>query len=201
MIAYIKGKPVSKTENSVVIDVGGIGYLVNMPSGDIAQIGEQSITVHTYLQIREDNPPELYGFLSTEQLSYFHKLIAISGVGPKAALALLSALAPKDIALAVISEDVKSITRAQGIGTKMAQRIILELKGKIDTADAVGVPKSQQTGAATYTLRADTEAVNALIALGASPSEAQKTIMQMDTANLSTEEIIKEALRRMSNGI
>ena len=201
MISYIKGTVALKNENSVVIDVGGIGFCVFMPSGDIAKIGTAgtSACVFTYFQIR-DEQPELYGFAEQDELKYFNKLIGISGVGPKAALSLLGTLSPSDLALAIVSEDVKAITRAPGVGTKMAQRIILELKGKIDTTEAVG-SFSQTAPVSPRGLRADTEAVNALIALGASPSEAQKTIMQIDTEKLSVEEIIKEALRRMSNGI
>lgn len=204
MISYIKGIIAAKNENSVVLDVGGIGYLVFMPSGDIARIGEvgDAAEVNTYFHIR-DEQPELYGFASREELDYFGKLISISGVGPKAAVSLLGSMSTADLAFAVLSEDVKAITRAPGIGTKMAQRIILELKGKIDTADAVSnraeARFSPQNGGVS--LRRDTEAVNALIALGASPSEAQKTVMQIDCSSMSVEDIIKEALRRMSNGI
>lgn len=199
MISYISGTVAAKNENSLVVDVGGIGYCIFMPPSEIAAVGETgaAVTVHTYFHVR-DEQPELYGFLDRGALVYFNKLIAISGVGPKAALALLGTLSPEDLALAIISEDVKAITRAPGVGTKMAQRIILELKGKIETADAV---QSFTSAAPRTALRADTEAVNALIALGASPSAAQKTVMQLDTSRLTVEEIIKEALRRMADGI
>lgn len=200
MISFLRGVIASKSENGVVIDVGGIGFSVSMPSSDIARVGAvgENITVNTYFQIR-DEQPEMFGFLTTEQMTYFNRLISISGIGPKAALAILGTLSVQDLAFAIISEDVKAITRAPGVGTKMAQRVILELKGKIDTQEAVGTstaPKTVQNG-----VRADTGAVNALIALGASPSEAQKTVMQINADGMSTEDIIKEALRRMSNGI
>ena len=201
MISFLRGTIASKSENSLVIDVGGIGFSVNMPVTAIAKTGGigDSVTVHTYLQMRDDQP-ELYGFLQTEEINYFNKLISISGVGPKAALSVLGTLSVQDIAYAIIAEDIKAITRAPGVGTKMAQRIILELKGKIDTHEAVGSSVSMQSIPKTA-LRADTEAVNALIALGASPSEAQKAVMQISKDGMSTENIIKEALRRMSNGI
>ena len=201
MISYLKGSIAGKTDNAIIMDVGGIGFFVMMPTTDIAKIGNigEIATVNTYFHIR-DEQPELFGFITTDELSYFNKLIAISGVGPKAAMAILSVLSPSDLAFAVISEDVKAITRAQGVGTKVAQRVILELKSKIDTQDAIGSGNSESS-APISAIRPDTAAVNALIALGASPSEAQKTIMQMDTASLSTEEVIKEALRRYDKKI
>ncbi len=201
MISYLFGKVVEKHESSAIIDVNDIGYSVSMPSGDVAQLTSgESVKINTYFYVR-DGQPELYGFLIKESLNYFNKLIQISGVGPKAAISVLSALAPQDLALAIISEDVKAITRAQGVGTKMAQRIILELKGKIDTQEAVfqGDKTVNIKGASTF--KPETEAVNALIALGASPSLAQKTVMQIAMDGMETEDIIKEALRRMSNGI
>ena len=201
MISYLFGKVADRNENSVIIDVNGVGYSVSMPSGDIAQLEiEETVKINTYFYVR-DGQPELYGFLIKESLNYFNKLIQISGVGPKAAIAVLSALAPQDLALAIISEDVKAITKAQGVGTKMAQRIILELKGKIDTQEAVFQGEKTPGITSHSAFKPETEAVNALIALGASPSLAQKTVMQINREGMETEDIIKEALRRMSNGI
>ena len=202
MISYLKGTLVLKNEAAVVIEVGGIGFSVFMPAGDIARVGQigESVTVNTFFQVKEEQA-QLYGFLTSEELSYFNKLISISGVGPKAALAVLSVLSPSDLAFAIISEDVKAITRAQGVGTKVAQRIILELKSKIDTREAIGTGTSQAASEKEFSVGADTGAVNALIALGASPSEAQKTVLSIDKEGKTTEDIIKEALRRMSNGI
>ena len=202
MISYLKGTLVLKSDTFVVVEVGGIGFSVSMPTGDIARIGEigKTVTVNTYFQIKEEQA-QLYGFLTSEELVYFNRLIAISGVGPKAALAVLSVLSPQDLAFAIISDDVKAITRAQGVGTKVAQRIILELKSKIDTNEAIGAEKTASAPLSDFSVRADTGAVNALIALGASPSEAQKTVLQIDKEGKSTEDIIKEALRRMANGI
>jgi len=200
MISFLRGIIASKNETGIVIDVNGIGFGVSMPASDIAKAGEsgEKITVHTYLHMNE-SAMQLFGFLTADEIDYFNKLISISGIGPKAAIAVLGTLSVQDLAFAIISEDVKAITRAPGIGPKAAQRIILELKGKIDTQSAVGA--SAATESTQFTVRADTGAVNALIALGASPSEAQKTVMQIDATNMSTEDVIKEALRRMSNGI
>ncbi len=201
MISFLKGALAGKSESGVIIDVGGVGYSVSMPASDIAKIGDigDKVTVYTHFHMSE-NAVGLFGFLTNEQIDYFNKLISISGIGPKAAISVLGTLSVSDLAFAIIAEDVKAITRAPGVGPKAAQRIILELKGKIDTQDAVSVP-DRGTAIAASAVRADTGAVNALIALGASPSEAQKTVMQIDATGLTTEEVIKEALRRMSNGI
>ena len=199
MISFLRGIIASKNENGIVVDVNGVGFAVNMPTSDIAKSGVagEEIMVHTYFHVSE-MAMQLYGFLTTEEMDYFNKLISISGIGPKAALAVLGTLSVQDLAFAIIAEDVKAITRAPGVGPKAAQRIILELKGKVDTQAAVGASSTEKTATV---VRADTGAVNALIALGASPSEAQKTVMQIDATGLTTEDVIKEALRRMSNGI
>ena len=200
MISFLNGTIAAKSENGVIIDVGGVGYSVSMPVSDIAKMGGigDNVKVFTHFHISE-NAVGLFGFLTNEQIDYFNRLIGISGIGPKAAVSVLGTLSVQDLAYAIIAEDVKAITRAPGVGPKAAQRIILELKGKIDTMDAVSTPASSQTPVSA--VRADTGAVNALIALGASPSEAQKTVMQISGDGMSTEDIIKEALRRMSNGI
>ena len=198
MISYLNGKIAAKGENYIIMDVGGIGFRVFMSSIDIARLPENGETkVFTYFYVRED-AMELYGFKSESGIEYFNKLISVNGVGCKAALAILSVLQPSDLAMAIINGDSKAITRAQGVGSKIAQRIILELKGKVDTQDAIGAPVKSE---ASYSPSADVSAINALIALGCSPSEAQKTVMQIPAAGMSTEDIIKEALRRMSNGI
>ena len=199
MISYLNGKIAVKGENYIIMDVSGIGFKVFMPSIDIGQLPQpgSEAKVHTYFYVRED-AMELYGFRSESGIEYFNKLISVSGVGCKAAIAILGVLPPAELAMAIIGGDTKAITRAQGVGAKIAQRIILELKGKVDTQDAIGVPVNNE---AQYSPSADVSAINALIALGCSPSEAQKTVTQIPAAGMSTEDIIKEALRRMSNGI
>lgn len=200
MIAYLKGKLAYVDEQSAIIDVNGVGFNVIMPTIDINKlpdIGDETF-VYTYLYVREDIM-DLFGFSNKESIKFFKKLIGVSGVGPKAAIALLSALTTSELALAIISSDSKAIGKAKGIGPKMAQRIVLELKGKIETEEAIGASSAAET---VYKPTADASAVNALIALGSSPSEAQKTVMQISKeGNYTTEEIIKEALRRLSNGI
>ncbi len=201
MISYLNGKIAHKGEGKVIIDVGGVGFGVAMPTPDISRLPEvgSEAKVFTYLYVQED-AIKLYGFCDKGGIEYFNKLISVTGVGCKAALAILSVLPPAELAMAIITGDSKAISRAQGVGGKIAQRIILELKGKVDTTDAVGKGSAPVSA---FTPSADVSAVNALIALGCSPSEAQKTIMSISSEGgaLSTEDIIKEALRRMSNGI
>ena len=200
MIAFLKGKLVSSDETGAIIDVNGVGFNVIMPILDINKLPEAGcdVTVYTYLYVRED-VMDLFGFSDRESINYFKKLIGVSGVGPKAAISLLSALRPSELALAIISSDAKTIGRAKGIGPKMAQRIVLELKGKVETEDAIETSAPAENN---FKPTADASAVNALIALGSSPSEAQKTVMQISReGNYTTEEIIREALRRLSNGI
>ena len=199
MIAFIHGKLTHIEENGAVIDVNGVGFNVIMPTLDLSKLPQigQEVMLYTYLYVRED-VMDLFGFSDKESIKYFKKLIGVSGVGPKAATAILSVLTPSELALAIISSDSKTIGKAKGIGPKMAQRIVLELKGQVDTEDAVGVANTVERA---YKPSVDSAAVNALIALGCSPSEAQKTVMQISGENLTTEDIIKEALRRISNGI
>lgn len=201
MISFLKGVLVSSDETGAVIDVGGVGFEVTMPLIDIGKLPQsgEEVTVFTYLYVQEDILA-LFGFMDKASIKIFRLLISVSGVGPKAAISLLSLMPPAEIATAIASSDAKAIGRAKGIGAKTAQRIVLDLKGKIDTKDAI--PSGQKPSAA-YIASADASAVNALIALGASPSEAQKTVVEIlgEGKELHTEDIIKEALRRMSSGI
>ncbi len=202
MISYLSGKIAHKETGSLIIDVGGVGFRVFMPTIDLALVPEEGreAKIYTYFHVRED-AMELYGFSDKKGIEYFNKLLSVNGVGCKAALAILSALPPSELAAAIVSGDAKAISRAQGVGGKIAQRIILELREKvgIPDAEAFGAAKTPAAAAASE----DVKAINALIALGCSPSEAQKTVVGISSEGktLATEEIIKEALRRMSNGI
>lgn len=202
MISYLKGVVAHKGEGGIVLDVGGVGFGVAMPTPDMARLpGEGGeAKVFTYMHVQED-AIKLFGFTDKSGIDYFNRLLSVSGVGCKAALSILSALPPAELAAAIIAGDAKAICRAQGVGAKIAQRIILELRGKIDTADAVRLPRDMAADGPAPS--ADVAAINALIALGCSPSEAQKTVVRISAegAALSTEDMIKEALRRMSNGI
>lgn len=187
MFSYIKGMVSGSMHDYAIIEAGGIGYKVNMPFSEISKLPAGEIAkVYTYMYIRE-GILDLYGFISEESLHTFELLIGISGVGPKAAIAVLSVLTAAELAIALSEGDYKTIKRAQGIGEKIAKRIILELKGKLDIKgdnDDDIIPMANTI--------AD-EAVNALIVLGYSPNDAKKAIggVQADTV----ETMIKEALK------
>ncbi|MDO4562759.1 MAG: Holliday junction branch migration protein RuvA [Clostridia bacterium] len=196
MINFLKGKIEDKSEYGIVLCVGGMGFEILMPIRDMSLIGQigQDVHVYTYLCVREDSL-SLMGFCDKEGLEWFKRLIGVSGVGPKAALAVLSSLSPSELASAIVSGDSKTISKSRGIGGKTAQRIVLELKGNIDTEE-IFLPRTSGSD-----FSGEAKAVNALIALGCSPSEAQKCVVAVWDGKLSVEEVIKECLRRLGNGI
>ena len=191
MYYYIKGTLVQKGDNFIVVDANGVGYMIYTSLTSLADAGEtgRNITMYTYLHVRED-VMDLFGFTTIEEKNMFMHLISVSGVGPKAALAILSVTTPAKFAVAVVTNDVKTITKASGVGPKMAQRVILELKDKLKTEeleidvgeDMVEIPSDNKN-----------EAISALIVLGYSPSDAQKAVKGID-GELGVEEIIKKAL-------
>ena len=191
MYYYIKGNLVKKDDGFIVVDCAGVGYLINAPLSSINSFGEagSTVTVYTYLNVRED-AMELYGFASIEEKEMFLKLIGVSGVGPKAAMAMLSAMSASKLAAAIIMEDEKSITKAQGVGPKMAKRVILELKDKIGNAE-LDIPQSDMVSDEADNSRM--EAINALIVLGYSPEAARNAVNKVENG-LGVEEIIKKSL-------
>lgn len=198
MYAYINGKIADKANNYVVIDVGGIGYKIFMSESAIEKlpdIGEIQ-KVHTYYHVREDNI-SLYGFLTNEELRMFELLLSVSGIGAKSAIQILSAISPSSFALAVISNDVSKIVKIPGIGNKTAARIILELKDKLKTEQAIS--KNEKVVEAIHEDEKDTEAITALQVLGYTKKEIEKALEKVNTQNLSVEEIIKKALNILGN--
>lgn len=194
MFYYIKGTLAHKGENYAVIDTGGVGYKVLTTSQSLATAGDigKNVCFYTYLYVREDIF-DLYGFCTNEELTSFEQLIGVSGVGPKAALSILSVLTPAKFALAVASGDGKAISKAQGVGPKLAQRVILELKDKISNSQLVGEALG---GSDTFvSIESGNEAVDALVVLGYSAQEAEKALKQANAINLPAEEAIKKALR------
>lgn len=191
MYYYIKGILVKKGENYIVIDAGGVGYMINTSYTSMTDAGEtgREVTVYTYLHVRED-VMELFGFTTLEEKTVFLQLLSVSGVGPKAALAVLSAATPAQLAIAVMTDDVKTITKASGVGPKMAQRIVLELKDKLKTAE-LDIPSADTANETVSDNKHD--AVSALVALGYSVQEAQSALKGVDNT-LSTEDMVKRAL-------
>lgn len=194
MIAYIKGIVIEKSIDNVIVECGGLGYEVFVSVRDIEKITKgNEVLLHTYLKISED-AHSLYGFLNKDDLLMFKKLIGINGVGPKAALSILSTLSTFDLKMAIVSEDHKAISAAQGIGPKIAKRIILDLKEKVDLnyITTVEVENTSNSGVLG-------EVVEALISLGYSSGEAYKAVRSIEINDSdTTEDILKIALKKMA---
>lgn len=204
MIAYLKGEVIEIEEEKLILECQGVGYNIFMPASalDGSVRPGQEVKVHTCLNVRED-AMQLYGFWSRDDLRMFRMLLNVSGIGPKAALGILSALTADEVRFAVLSEDVKTISRAPGIGKKTAQKMILELKDKLDLQEAfetksLHVQEASQAESGDL-IDAKKEAVQALSALGYSGSEALRAVKQAEiTPDMEVEEILKLALKKMS---
>jgi Holliday junction DNA helicase RuvA len=199
MLHYIKGTLAMKMASEIVVEAGGLGYEITVPANSgvyLAHEGDQ-VTVYTAMMVREDDV-SLYGFGDKNELDTFRKLITVSGVGAKAAIAILSAMPLHEVHQAIILEDAKSLTRANGIGKKTAERIVLELKDKFGSIEEAALPQGVQAPAAASTSSdARTEAANALIALGYTKGEAVNALAMVPDADLTVEEYIKQALKRL----
>ena len=196
MYYYIRGKKVLSGDGFVVIDANGVGYKIETSLSSINKLSGMSgeVTMYVQLVVREDTQ-ELYGFATNEELAMFRHLVSVSGVGPKAALAILSVTTPEGFALAVLTEDEKMITRAQGVGAKLAKRIILELRDKLKKENML--PQHiDSTAAVEISSDSLTEAAAALTVLGYSPNEARNAVSGLDPA-LGVEELVREALKRL----
>ncbi len=207
MYYYIKGELVTSTLQMAVIDAGGVGYKLTISENTYRGLPRAAakapvVTLYTYLSVREDGI-ELFGFGSERELSSFKMLLTVSGVGPKAAMSILSLLTPEKFALAVCTEDKKTISKASGIGPKTAARIILELRDKLmkerdiddDLSTAILDHSAEEAGAPARGKMS--EAVDALLVLGYSRAEAQNVLRDIDTQALSIEDIIKAALKKL----
>lgn len=204
MLAYIKGTLEMKMTGYIVIDVGGLGYKVYMSEVGIEKLGNigESVKVHTYYKVREDDI-SIFGFNTLEELKMFELLISVSGVGAKTALTMLAVCEPSEFALAVITDDVKTLTAIPGIGPKSAKRIILELKDKISKEQEVENIKNQIEEKTEVKTKIQemiennnkvSEAITALQVLGYNKKEIEKAFEKVDTAELSTEDLIKKGL-------
>lgn len=196
MYAYIKGSLEVKTRGYIVIDVNGIGYKIFMSETAIAELGEigQVVKVHTYLKVKEDEM-SLYGFNTNEELRMFELLLSVSGIGAKSAINILSNITPSSFALAVITRDVAKIKALPGIGPKGAQRIILELKDKLNKQqDIEEVEKQVEKVIDTQKYN---EAISALQVLGYSKKEIEKALQGINE-ELTVEEIIKLGLKNLA---
>ena len=198
MIYCLTGKILKKTLDTAVIGCGGVGYAVQIPAttGEALPAPGQEGTVYTVLNVSE-NDIALYGFATEEQRDCFKMLTAVTGVGPKAGLAILSVMTPEKIALAASSGDHKAFTKASGVGPKLAQRITLELKDKVGKGLAAGAGFAGGSLADAPPASAPAQAVAALVSLGSTPSDAAAAVARVDET-LPVQDIIKVALRSLS---
>lgn len=201
MYSYIKGELAEVNTDHIVIDVGGIGYMIYIPAQSLNYlpgIGEM-LKVHTYLYMRED-AMILYGFLTKDDLEMFKLLITVSGIGPKGGLAILSTLSSDDLRFAVLSGDSKAISKAPGIGSKTAQRVIIDLKDKLSLEDAFEKKLEHENEKINVSSNSQVknDAVMALNALGYSSTESLKAVSKVEiTDDMDVEDVLKAALKHM----
>lgn len=198
MYAYLKGTVADKGLNELVLDVGGVGYLLSVSMTtlqDTPPVGE-SMKVYTYLAVRED-AMELFGFATREEKEMFLKLMSVSGIGPKLALAILGSMPLRDLSLAIVTGDVNALSRAPGVGKKTAQRIALELKEKVSESDFAAAPTAH-TAYTPVQEDAATEALAALQALGYTAAEAARAISQVRGQSDKANDLVRLALRSMA---
>ena len=190
MIAFVKGTVEYIEETAVVVSTGGFGCRVFMSPAALStlKVGD-NVTIHTFLRVAEDLF-DLYGFLTREELDMFKMIITVSGAGPKAALSVLSAMSPAALTVAVVTDDYKAITKAQGVGPKLAQKIVLELKDKLKGRE---IDLGGENNQVFTPVSQGNDAVDALVVLGYSQSEAAKAVAAV-SPDLSTEDTIKAAL-------
>lgn len=203
MISFIRGKIAWVTENTVVIDNQGVGYEVSVPASVLMKQPRQGeeIFLYTYLQVREDGI-SLFGFESKDELRVFRMLIGVSGIGPKGAVGILSAVSVDNLRFAVLAEDEKTISKAPGIGTKTARKLILELKDKFKLEDTLGQnmlaesDSSEEKGNARQEMIY--EAIQALTALGFSRTEASRAVNAVEwSEEITADDLLKAALKKL----
>ena len=200
MIVFVNGILEMKQNGYVVINVGGIGYKVYMSDTSIEKLGNIAdvVKVYTHHHVREDDV-SLYGFLTMEELNMFELLISVSGVGAKSALNMLANIEPYDFALAVVSNDTSKLVRIQGIGTKTAARIILELKDKIKNENMISCTKQNLAEKINADINNNLdEAISALQVLGYNRKDIEKALEKVDIKDLKLEDIIKHGLKMLA---
>lgn len=197
MITSLRGKLLGSDLNSCVIEVGGIGFRVNVPSGVLGALppAGQEVFLHTYLAIKED-ALDLYGFSDPGDLQIFKSVLSVGGVGPKLALSILSTFSADQLILYLSSGDAKSLTAAAGVGLKLAQRLVLELREKVGAVGALSSGAASAVSAAVSAPKSS-EAIAALVSLGYSQGEAAAAVSGLDLS-LSTEDLIRLALKNLS---
>lgn len=200
MLAYIKGSIEMKSSEYVVIEAGGLGYKVFMSETAMEKLGNigDNVKVYTYYRVREDDI-SIFGFNTNEELKMFELLLSVSGVGAKTAIVMLSVIEPSEFALAVISNDISKLVKVPGIGTKSAQRIVLELKDKLKKQEITGEEEKKKIEETITNNAVVEEAMSALQVLGYGKKDIEKAFDKIDKKDLTVEEIIKKGLLTLSN--
>ena len=200
MISYVRGELASIEEDKAIIDVGGVGYGVYMPQQSLSLLPEagSEVKLYTYLNVKED-AMQLFGFLTSDDLEIFRLVIGVSGIGPKGGLNILSCMNPDELRFAIMSGDAKAISAAPGIGKKTAEKLIVELRDKVDIEDMLEHAAHGKEDGASVMLSADsdmqTEAVQALVALGYGSAESLRAVKKVSPECETVEDILKEALK------
>jgi len=196
LISYIIGQVVQVSDGTTIIECNNMGYTISISASTMTRLTvDERVKLHTVMQIRE-NDISLIGFLSQEDAKIYDMLVSVSGVGTKAALAIQSVLDTSQIILAIITEEADQLSRAQGVGKKLAGRIVLELKDKLKSNDAYEAIKPQQS-ITEGSGQAKQDAIDALLALGYSRAEALRVVMEITTDGMSTEQIIRQSLKKL----
>ena len=195
MFSYIKANLEGKNIDNIIVDVGGMGFKIYMSANSINRIGEtgNAVKVYTYMRVMEDDI-SLYGFCTSEELKMFEQLIGVSGVGAKLALSILSNITPSSFALAIISADTNTLKSLPGIGAKSAQRMILELKDKMKTQDAIATESAPIYNDIVKNDKMR-DAIEALQVLGYARKDIDLAVANIDASNMSVEDIIKQGLK------
>lgn len=200
MISYLRGKVLALTAETVILDVNGVGYEAYCTGGAFSKMTQgETAELYTYLQVKEDGVT-LFGFASPKEKELFLKLISVSGVGPKMGISILASLSGDEFAQAVATADVKRLSAVKGLGKKTAEKIVLELHGKISAAEVLGAsgesPVMMDGGTVTRLSALDEEAVSALMGLGFTRSESAQAVKKAHEMGAKTvEEIIMKALQ------
>jgi len=193
MIAILEGKLEYRGIDSAIVKVGGVGVRVYLPHSDLPKLGNigDKVSLYTHLYVREDNL-SLYGFVSSEEVALFENLISVSGIGPRVALSLLSGLSVEQLATAIVSGNIDLITQVPGVGKKLASRLVVDLKSKLE---------QEWKETAVLLAPEDSDAIAALTSLGYSLREATQAVSSIpDSPRLSLEEKVRAALQRLSGG-
>lgn len=194
MFAYIKGTLEEKSKDFVVVETAGIGYKIFMSAKSIDKLNnKEQVKIYTYYYVREDNI-SIYGFVTNEELKMFELLLSVSGIGAKSAITMLSNITPSEFALAVITNDTTKLTKIQGIGKKTAARMILELKDKLKTEEAIEIQDNVEAITISSNENSE-EAIAALQILGYTKKQIIEALQKVEKKQLTVEEIIKACLK------